>query len=215
MLTVKKFTFNPIQENTYILHDETRQAIIIDAGCYSKQEQDTVRNYLEKNDLELVLALNTHCHIDHVVGNAWIKQTYGVPLLMHPAEADVLRAVPLYAHLYGFSQYQTSEPDKFIDETQQLHFGNSTLDILFVPGHSVGHLAFYSKEQNCCISGDVLFENSIGRTDLPGGDYDTLVNSIYKVMYKLPDNTLIYSGHGNETTIGREKKYNYFCKTND
>jgi len=215
MLTVKKFTFNPIQENTYILHDETRQAIIIDAGCYSKQEQDTVHNYLEKNDLQLVLALNTHCHIDHVVGNAWVKQSYKVPLLMHPAEADVLRAVPLYAHLYGFSQYQPSEPDKFIDETQQISFGNSTLAILFVPGHSVGHLAFYSKEQNFCISGDVLFENSIGRTDLPGGDYDTLVNSIYNVMYKLPDNTLIYSGHGNETTIGREKKYNYFCKAND
>ncbi len=134
---------------------------------------------------------------------------------MHPAEADVLRAVPLYAHLYGFSQYQSSEPDGFIDETQSISFGNSTLSILFVPGHSVGHLAFYSKEQNFCISGDVLFENSIGRTDLPGGDYDTLLNSIYNVMYKLPDNTLIYSGHGNETTIGREKKYNYFCKAND
>jgi hydroxyacylglutathione hydrolase len=215
MLTVKKFTFNAIQENTYILHDETRQAVIIDAGCYSKNEQDTVRNYLIDNHLKLVLALNTHCHIDHVVGNAWIKQTYGVPLLMHPAEADVLRAVPLYAHLYGFSQYQSSEPDGFIDETQSISFGNSTLSILFVPGHSVGHLAFYSKEQNFCISGDVLFENSIGRTDLPGGDYDTLLNSIYNVMYKLPDNTLIYSGHGNETTIGREKKYNYFCKAND
>ncbi len=212
MITVKSFTFNAIQENTYVLYDASKECIIIDAGCYSKQEQQILTNFISSENLKVVKLVNTHCHIDHVLGNAFVKQTYQVPSYMHASEEAVLRAVPLYAPMYGFMAYQPSEPDIFIDQTQNLTFGNTSLAILFVPGHSVGHLAFYSKEDKFCISGDVLFYGSVGRTDLPGGNTQQLMQSIREVMYKLPDDTTIYSGHGQTTTIGREKKHNAFCR---
>jgi glyoxylase-like metal-dependent hydrolase (beta-lactamase superfamily II) len=186
--------------------------MIIDAGCYSKQEQQVLANFISSKNLKVVKLVNTHCHIDHVLGNAFVKNTYKVASYMHALEENVLRAVPTYAPMYGFAAYQPSEADVFIDETQKLTFGNSSFDILFVPGHSIGHLAFYSKADKFCISGDVLFYNSIGRTDLPGGNHQQLLNSIKQEMYKLPDDTTVYSGHGNPTTIGREKQYNAFCR---
>jgi hydroxyacylglutathione hydrolase len=208
------FTFNAIQENTYLVYDESKECVIIDPGCYSKAEQQTLQDFITAKGLKVVKLLNTHCHVDHVLGNDWVKRTYHVKLHLHPLEEAVLRAVPLYAAMYGFPQYAPAEPDVFIDQSQEIKFGSSTLAILFVPGHSVGHLAFYSPQHNFCISGDVLFYGSIGRTDLPGGDFDTLKNSIYQTMYKLPDETKIYAGHGQPTTIGREKKYNSFFVAN-
>ncbi len=211
-MIVQSFVFNAIQENTYVVYDESKECVIIDPGCYSKQEQQTLTDFIAKNQLKVTKLLNTHCHIDHVLGNSFVKQTYGVQSFMHASEETVLRAVPLYAPLYGFANYQAAEADVFIDPAQPLSFGNSTFEVLFVPGHSVGHLAFYSAKDKFCISGDVLFYGSIGRTDLPGGDFDTLKNSIYEVMYQLPNDTTVYSGHGQPTTIGREKKYNSFFK---
>ena len=212
MITVKSFTFNAIQENTYVIYDETKECVIIDAGCYSKQEQQTLSNFIDSQNLKVVKLVNTHCHIDHVLGNEFVKNTYKVLSYMHKYEEAVLRAVPSYAPMYGFAAYQASEADEFIDEKQTLNFGNSSLEILFVPGHSVGHLAFYSKDDKFCIAGDVLFYGSVGRTDLPGGNHQQLMDSIQHVMYKLPDDTTIYSGHGQTTTIGREKKHNPYCR---
>ena len=212
MITVKSFTFNAIQENTYVIYDETKECVIIDAGCYSKQEQQTLINFIDSQNLKVVKLVNTHCHIDHVLGNEFVKNNYKVLSYMHKYEEAVLRAVPSYAPMYGFAAYQASEADEFIDEKQTLNFGNSSLEILFVPGHSVGHLAFYSKNDKFCIAGDVLFYGSVGRTDLPGGNHQQLMDSIQHVMYKLPDDTTIYSGHGQTTTIGREKKHNPYCR---
>jgi hydroxyacylglutathione hydrolase len=212
MITVSAFTFNAIQENTYILYDETKECIIIDAGCYSKQEQQTLAKYIATQNLIVTKLVNTHCHIDHVLGNAFVKNTYKVSSYMHALEETVLRAVPTYAPMYGFAGYQEPEADFFIDEKQKLTFGNSSLEILFVPGHSIGHLAFYSPQDKFCIGGDVLFYDSIGRTDLPGGNHQQLLQSIQNVMYQLPDDTTVYSGHGQPTTIGREKKHNPFCR---
>lgn len=212
MITVKFFTFNAIQENTYIIYDETKECVIIDAGCYSKQEQQVLSNFIDSQNLKVVKLVNTHCHIDHVLGNEFVKNTYKVLSYMHKYEEAVLRAVPSYAPMYGFAAYQASEADEFIDEKQTLNFGNSSLEILFVPGHSVGHLAFYSKNDKFCIAGDVLFYGSVGRTDLPGGNHQKLMDSIQHVMYKLDDDTTIYSGHGQTTTIGREKKHNPYCR---
>ena len=210
MIKVHSFTFNALMENTYILADETNECIIIDPGCYTKQEKNTLKQFISDNQLLVRLLLNTHCHVDHVLGNHFIKTNYQVPLLISEQEVPVLQAVKAYAPIYGFHEYEPSEPDQFISEDTSILFGKSTLRVLSVPGHSVGHLAFYSQQEGFCVSGDVLFRQSIGRTDLPGGNYDTLMDSIFNKMYLLPDTTIIYAGHGDTTTIGYEKEHNYF-----
>lgn len=211
MLQVKKFTFNPFMENTYLLFDETSECVIIDPGCVEKDEESELVEFIESNKLIVKQLINTHCHIDHVLGNAFVKRKFNVPLLIHPIEEAMLRAVKSYASNYGFSQYQESTPDSFLNEGDHVVFGNQKLDILFVPGHSPGHIAFYDAATKIVIGGDVLFENSIGRTDLPGGDYDTLINSIHQKFFTLPDDVTVYCGHGSETSIGFEKRTNPFC----
>jgi glyoxylase-like metal-dependent hydrolase (beta-lactamase superfamily II) len=211
MLQVKKFTFNPFMENTYVLFDETGECVIIDPGCVEKDEESELVEFIESNKLIVKQLINTHCHIDHVLGNAFVKRKFNVPLLIHPIEEAMLRAVKSYASNYGFSQYQESTPDSFLNEGDQVVFGNQKLEILFVPGHSPGHIAFYDAATKIVIGGDVLFENSIGRTDLPGGDYDTLINSIHQKFFTLPDDVTVYCGHGSETSIGFEKRTNPFC----
>lgn len=198
-------------ENTYILYDDTHECIIIDPGCLEKQEQQTLLNFIETNKLKVKILLNTHCHIDHVLGNKFVKEQFHVKLQTSKIEEQVLKAVSAYAPNYGFHQYQETNIDEYIAEGQQIKFGNAILDILFVPGHSPGHLVFYNAEENICIGGDVLFHRSIGRTDLPGGDHETLINNIHQKMFKLDDNMVVYPGHGETTTIGEEKKYNPFC----
>ncbi len=211
MIQIQKLTFNPaFQENTYVLWDETQECLIIDPGCYDTNEQKVLEKFIRDNQLIPKLLLNTHCHIDHVLGNYFIKKTWQIPLLIHPLEQAPLKSVELYAPVYGFQNYEPTESDKLITENDKIQFGNSELQILFTPGHSVGHIVFYCPEQQFCINGDVLFYGSIGRTDLPGGDHATLLKSIREVMFTLPDETLIYTGHGQETHIGFEKKYNPF-----
>jgi hydroxyacylglutathione hydrolase len=211
MVKIKSFTFNPFMENTYILYDHTAECIIIDPGCLEKQEQQTLLNFIELNKLKVKLLLNTHCHIDHVLGNKFVKEQFQVKLQTSKIEEQVLKAVSVYAPNYGFHQYQETNIDQYIEEGHKIKFGNTTLDILFVPGHSPGHLVFYNKEENICIGGDVLFNRSIGRTDLPGGDHETLITNIHQKMFKLDNNMVVYPGHGEATTIGDEKKYNPFC----
>lgn len=215
MLQVKKFTFNPFAENTYVLFDDTKECVVIDPGCYDKNEQQELVGFIEANTLIVKKLVNTHCHIDHVLGNAFIKRTFNVQLHIHPVEETLLRAVKTYASNYGFFQYEDSEPDLFITEKDTLDFGNQKLTILFVPGHSPGHLAFYDKATKILIGGDVLFENSIGRSDLPGGNFDTLINSIRQKFFSLPDDVTVYCGHGEETSIGFEKRTNPFCAITD
>ncbi len=211
MIQIKNFTFNPFQENTLVLFDETKECVIIDPGCYEKHEEEILSKFIEDNDLKVVQLLNTHCHIDHVLGNAFIKRKYGVDLIMHKIDEATLASVEVYAGSYGFAQYQPSTANKFVDEGDTIKFGNSELGILFVPGHAPGHIAFVNKEQNICIGGDVLFDGSIGRTDLPGGDFNTLIDSIHNKIFPLGEDMVVYPGHGPTTTVGKEMKSNPFC----
>ncbi|MGB0525010.1 MAG: MBL fold metallo-hydrolase [Flammeovirgaceae bacterium] len=211
MIEIKQFTFNPFAENTYLLFDETKACVIIDPGCYEKQEQQELLDYITKKELNVEKVINTHCHIDHVLGNKFCKDTFQVDVLIPPKEEQVLRSVSVYAPIYGFANYQEIPADGFLPEEGEFKFGNSSLKILFVPGHAPGHLAFYAAEQKFCVSGDVLFQGSIGRTDLPGGDHDTLIRSIRTMLFTLPEDTTIYCGHGPRTTIAFEKKHNPFC----
>ena len=211
MLNLYYFTFNPLQENTYVLFDDTRECVIFDPGCYEKHEQQRLHTYIASNGLNVVKIVNTHCHVDHVLGNHFCKETFKAPLLIPRLEEAPLRSVPLYAPMYGFNAYAPAEPDGYLEGREKLTFGNTSLDMLFVPGHSVGHLAFYCKEGSFCIAGDVLFNGSIGRTDLPGGNFDTLIHSIHTQLFTLPDDTTVYCGHGPYTKIGDEKRFNPFC----
>jgi glyoxylase-like metal-dependent hydrolase (beta-lactamase superfamily II) len=211
MLQLQSFVFNPLQENTYVLFDETKECVIIDPGCYEREEQYDLADFIETNQLKVVKLLNTHGHVDHVLGNAFVKETYKTKLYIHEQDAATLKAVKVYAPHYGFFQYQEAEPDIYLKEGEPVAFGNQSLEVLFVPGHAPGHIAFYHAASKTLIGGDVLFYNSIGRTDLPGGNYDTLINSIQQKFFTLPDDVTVYPGHGPETTIGYEKKTNPFC----
>ncbi len=212
MIKVTSFEFNPFHENTYILSDETKECIIIDAGCYNKEEENELVNHITENNLKPIALIDTHSHIDHVLGNKFILGKYNIPLQMHRNELEGLRQAHIYGTMWGIKMQPSPEPTSFLDEGDVVSFGNSKLQILFTPGHSSGSLSFYSKENTFIISGDVLFNQSIGRTDLPGGDFDTLIRSIKLKIFPLPEDTIVYSGHGEPTKIGMEKWHNPFLK---
>ncbi len=206
-------TFNPFQENTYLVSDENGECVIIDPGCYETHEKEALKAYVESEGLSPIGLLNTHCHIDHVLGNAFVARTWGLGLEMHKDDLTTLKSVSNYCHLYGFDAYELSpEPKKFLEAGDVISFGNTELEVLFVPGHAPGHIAFVNHAEAYVINGDVLFNGSIGRTDLPGGDINVLEKSIREVMYALPDNYTVYCGHGPETTIGQEKRSNAFFR---
>ena len=205
------FTFNPFQENTYVLWDETKECVIIDPGCYEKEEKEELTSFVEINNLKVTEILNTHCHVDHVLGNQFVKEYYKVKLTHHRKDESTHRAVKAYAPNYGFVMYEEAIADRYVEEGDKIRFGNTILDIVFVPGHSPGHIAFYNTEEKICMGGDVLFYDSVGRTDLPGGDHETLIESIHQKLFTMPDDMVVYPGHGPKTTIGREKKTNPFC----
>ena len=211
MLQIRKFEFNPFQENTYVLSDDTKACVVIDPGCCDKPEQDELVDYIESNGLSVKLLLNTHCHIDHVLGNWFVKERFHVPFLIHRIEEIVLKAQKVLAPNYGFHQYHEAAPADYLEEGKPVRFGQEELEVIFVPGHAPGHVAFYHSASKTLVGGDVLFYNSVGRTDLPGGNYLTLMESIQKKLFKLPDDTVVYPGHGPETSIGFEKKTNPFC----
>ncbi len=211
MTLVAKFTFNPFQENTYVLHDETKECIIIDPGCYDENEKLELVEFIEKENLKPVRLINTHCHIDHIFGNHFISEKYNLPLEIHEGELPVLNAVPQVAMMYGIP---FSDPiptvENFIKEGDIIEFGSSSLESIYTPGHSPASLSFYCKEAKFIIAGDVLFYGSIGRTDLPGGNYNTLISSIKDKLFPLGDDVEVYPGHGPKTTIAYEKKNNTF-----
>lgn len=211
MISLKIFTFNAYSENTYVLYDETKECVIIDPGMYEGYEQNELVSFIKDENLKPVLLLNTHCHLDHVFGNKFIFDTYGLKPKFHKGELVVLEAVPGYAPSMGFTKYEVSPlPDEFLLETGKVTFGNSTLDLIFAPGHSPAHLCFYSKADDLLIGGDVLFNGSIGRTDLPGGNQQKLLQNISDKLFVLPDETKVFPGHGLATTIGFEKQNNPF-----
>lgn len=212
MLKVHSFVFNAFQENTYVVYDENGLCAIIDPGISNRDEELSFTSFIKQNRLKPVALYNTHCHIDHVLGNHFIYEEYGLIPQFHEGEVPVLVAVENMAPMYGF-QYETSPiPEKFLTENQVVILGDYTLQLLFVPGHSPAHLCFYSRENGFVIGGDVLFRNSIGRTDLPGGNHQQLLDNIRQKMYTLPDDTVVYPGHGPTTTIGFEKETNPFIQ---
>lgn len=210
MVTIKIFPFNPFQENTYVLSDETGECIIIDPGCYVSGEEQELKAYIDNNGLRPVKLLNTHCHVDHVFGNLFVAQTWNLGLEMHRDDLPVLASFPKVCQMYGFPGGPQPEPVAFLEEGIPVKFGNTTLDVFFTPGHAPGHVVFYHPAEKFVIGGDVLFQGSIGRTDLPGGDFPTLERSIREKLYVLPDDVKVYPGHGPATTIGFEKKNNPF-----
>ena len=209
---IKSFVFNPFMENTYLVSDESKNTMIIDPGCYTKEEEQELATYIESNGLKPVLLLNTHCHIDHVLGNSFVQKKYGLELQAHPKEVAQLASVKIYAPNYGFHQYQDSEISKYLEEGDEVNLGDYRFKVIFVPGHAPGHIALHCEKENVCFSGDVLFRQSIGRTDLPGGDFDTLIESIQTKLFPLADDLKIYSGHGESTTIAYEKNTNPFLR---
>lgn len=210
MIQIASFTFNPFNENTYVLFDETKQCIIIDPGCYDDKERAEMVNFIEKNKLTPVRLLNTHCHIDHVFGNKFISKKYNVGLEINKHDIPTLNSLMQVAHLYQLNAEESPEPAKFLDEGDKVLFGNSSLEVFFTPGHSPGSITFYNKEQKFMIAGDVLFYGSIGRTDLPGCDHDALIRNIKTKLFPLGDDFKVYSGHGPQTSIGFERKNNPF-----
>ena len=210
MFTVKAFTFSPIQENTYLLYNEKGKALIIDPGCYFEEEREMLSSFLQQNKLDLQLLLNTHCHLDHVFGNKWIHETFGLLLHIHQKEKQVLDFAPASGLMWNMPFDNYDAELKYIKEGEEILLDDDRLKILFAPGHSPGHVCFYCKEQGFVIGGDVLFRQSIGRTDLPGGNHETLIQNIKTQLFTLPDETIVYSGHGQATTIGYEKKHNPF-----
>jgi hydroxyacylglutathione hydrolase len=212
MLVVKSFTFSPVQENTYVVYNEQKQCCIIDPGCYFPAERDELKTGIEKAGLTPVLLLNTHCHLDHVFGNKFVHDTWGLDLHIHEKEKPVLDFAPLSGERWQLPFDNYEGPLVYLKEGNFLKMGEDSLEIRFTPGHSPGSVSFYSAENGFIIGGDVLFNRSIGRTDLPGGSMETLMESIRTQFFTLPDETKVYSGHGPVTTVGYEKGNNPFAK---
>ncbi len=207
---INVFCFNPFQENTYIISSPKKHCWIIDPGCFTHQEEQILTDYISKNDLKPVRLLNTHCHLDHIYGNKFVAEKYGIELAIHEKEMPILEKAALSARLFGAKIPEHLEPRYFLQEGELLKLDDAVFEVLFCPGHSPGGICLYNKAEKYCIVGDVLFEGSIGRTDLPLGNHNTLIQSIQNKLLSLDDEVVIYSGHGNPTTIGRERKFNPF-----
>src|SRR5690554_103359 len=210
MIKIKKFVVNPLQENSYVLSDETGECVFIDPGFHFDVEKEEVLDYVKENNLTPVCIINTHCHFDHVMGVEFIRNAFKIPFAAHPGDADLIINAVEQGKLFGFPMEQVNAPDIWLHEGEDFSFGNTSMNIFHLPGHAPGHVAFYSSSDNVLISGDVLFYGSIGRTDLPGGDYNQLISGIKEKLFTLPDETIVYCGHGPETSIGIEKASNPF-----
>ena len=210
MLKIKSFVFSPIQENTYLLYNELNHCIIIDPGCYFPEEKDELKAFITQSGLQPRFLLNTHCHLDHVFGNKFVADEYSLSLQIHEKEKAMLEFAPASGLMYDLPFDNYTGDLLYLKEGEKVVLDEDELEIFFVPGHSPGHICFYCAKQSFIISGDVLFNRSIGRTDLPMGDHQTLLSSIRKKLFVLPDETVVYSGHGPVTTIGEEKRENPF-----
>lgn len=208
MWKVEKFTFSPFAENTYVVYNN-EGALIIDPGCFYPEEEAELEDFIGSQGLQVKRLLNTHAHIDHVFGNYFVAQKWQVQPEMHKDDVVTLDRMPAAAEIWGIKGYKLSpQPGAFLEQGQKIKLGDDELDIVFVPGHAPGHVAFICHAQKFIIGGDVLFNGGIGRTDLPGGSLPVLMNSIKEKFLTLPDDYVIYSGHGEETTVGKERRSN-------
>lgn len=210
MLKIEKFVVNPLQENTFVLSDETGGCVFIDPGFYFDVEHQEIKKYISENELTPVMIANTHCHFDHIMGVEFLREEFRIPFYAHADDSFWVEKAIDQGRMFGFEMKPVQAPDAFFSENELLKFGNSELEIIHVPGHSPGHVVFYSPNDGILIGGDVLFYGSIGRTDLPGGDYNTLISGIKNKLFRLPDDTKVFCGHGPETTLGFEKNHNPF-----
>ena len=209
-MEIFKLVFSPIKVNTYVLADQSGDCAIIDCGCYNKNEFSALVDLIESKNLKPVLLLNTHCHLDHIFGNKFVYDKYKLSPYSNELEEPNRKNAVNHALLFGLSMDPPPEPAGFISDLQKIVFGDTTLLSLHVPGHTAGSIAFYSELDGCIFTGDALFAGSIGRTDLPGGNFDTLLKSIKNKLLKLPGQTIVYSGHGPDTTIEREINSNQY-----
>jgi glyoxylase-like metal-dependent hydrolase (beta-lactamase superfamily II) len=212
-MKVKIFTFNPFQENTYLLYDDSKEAVLIDPGCSYEDEEQELTDFIKQEGLNLVKLINTHCHIDHVLGWSFVEKTFGLKPYYHAEDEKLLSNLQEHGKSFGFNiEDFGNNYGTHISETDIITFGNTTLEIRFCPGHAPGHIVFYHPDTKQCIVGDVIFKQSVGRTDLPFCNPDDLVHSIRTQIYSLPDETILYPGHGPSTTVGFEKKNNMFVR---
>lgn len=213
MLNIKTFEVNMLPVNTYVVWDETKEAVVIDCGCYYDTEKEEFKRFIQDNDLRIVRLLDTHLHFDHIFGNPFMWKEFGIKAEAHQADQPWLDHVTERIRSFGIRECDTPVPLKgYLDEGDEVHFGNHTFTLFHIPGHSLGSLCFYCREENVLFTGDVLFRFSIGRTDLGGGGEEMLIRGIREKLLPLPDNTRIYSGHGPVSTIGDEKKYNVYLR---
>ena len=207
---VSVFTFNAFQENTIVVSNDLKEAIIFDPGCYSKQEEAHLADYLSENELNVIAILYTHAHIDHILGAAFVQKQFNAPSYLHPLDHVTWNAVASYAHVYGFEAYQIQDiPTHPLEDKQLLKLGAFHIQVRHTPGHAPGHVIYYFESDQFIVNGDVLFKGSFGRVDLPGGDLATLKSSIFNILFQYPEETIVYCGHGPETSIGAEKRTNY------
>lgn len=211
-MKIYTFIFSPIEVNTYILSDDDGNCAVVDCGCYSRPEFERLERLLDERELKPVLLLNTHCHLDHIFGNKMFLDKYGLKTYCHIAEEENRNDAVQHAFIFGLTMDDPPETERFINDGEIIPFGSVRLKAIHVPGHTAGSIAFYEKESNFVFTGDALFKGSIGRTDLPGGDFDTLLNSIRTGLFTLPPDTVVYPGHGEPTTIENEIKTNPFFR---
>jgi glyoxylase-like metal-dependent hydrolase (beta-lactamase superfamily II) len=212
MIQIKSFPFNPFQMNTYLLWDETGEAIVIDAGMLENHEKETFLSTLQTENLKLVANYHTHCHIDHIAGDDFIRDEFDLLPIIQPEGEFLLERAKEQAMIFGFQMGDVVKPGSYIHEGEPVKFGNSELEVLYTPGHADGSICFYSATDKFVVVGDVLFRDGIGRTDLPSGNFDLLAENIREKLYTLPDDVVVYSGHGPSTTIGHEKQRNPYVR---
>jgi glyoxylase-like metal-dependent hydrolase (beta-lactamase superfamily II) len=212
MIHVETLVFNAFQENTYLVYDDTLECVIIDPGCQDIYEQQELVDFIQKKKLKPVKQLYTHCHIDHILGNAFVFKKYGLRPIMHRRSLPFFKNAGVQSRMFGLDEIEIIEPEEFFDEGYKIKFGDSSLEVLYTPGHIDGHVCFTDKNSKFVIVGDVLFRESIGRTDLPSGDFDLLISSITEKLYCLGADFTVYPGHGEKTTIGHEIRFNPFIR---
>ena len=213
MFALQSFTFNAFFENTYIVYEEdSRHAVIVDAGCYATYERQEITSFIQSEKLLVQALINTHAHLDHMLGVTFLQKKYDIPFYLHKDEMENFSSLSTSAPLFGIEDFEPCSAFTPIEENKSFTLGSGTLDVYLVPGHAPGHVVFYSKKDHFLVAGDTLFRESIGRTDLPGGDHETLLRKIQEVLFTLPDHTKVYPGHGDSTTIAHEKLHNPFLQ---
>jgi hydroxyacylglutathione hydrolase len=211
MIVIKKFVFNPFSENSYVVWDEkTNEGMIVDPGCYNSSEERELADFVGDRNIFIKYLIITHCHIDHILGCKFVKDKYSPIFLVPQEDLPLLKEAEQQASAFGLEMVRAPLPDEYLDESSEIELGNSTVKILFTPGHSPGEHCLYFEKESFCLTGDVLFQNSIGRSDLWRGDYSVLLKSIRNKLFTLPDEVTIYPGHGENSKIGIEKRENLF-----